>query len=651
MAHTQSPPEIPEAETRKTGLFAMLKKNFWGIVTLVVVAVVCLWIVQTYKKPGQMSVVESQAMDMTAMLPPKGAVPVGVATAETESISSSVTYTGTVQAYADDDIYPRITGRIVHMPVYAGDRVKKGQLLVQLDPSESEYSAERDEARFAERSAEHTAGTAKSELNEKKHLLDAAKNAEQAARKSQEEAEANLNYWKAEIERQATLLKAQVVSLDEYQKELAEMKSSQAKYEEAQARVKEAESSRLAAQAALDTAVHHVGHQFSAEKQAEAALKKASIQQQYTKIFAPADGVVTRRVISPGVVVSPGMLLLKIAEVAQVRVQAEVASEDANKIHIGDKVYLKSSQDAGNDFVSTITAVFPAADSTSRTFTVETLVDNTLPGTRRGKQVSSVSQYRFLPGQYVVMRIITDEKEGLVVPTSAIIWREGKAHVWKVGAGTIDPAHTKYTCVMHPEVISDKPGTCPKCGMELVPKETGGKKTVDFVDVEIGLSNPEKTEIVKGLEEGDEVVHAGYAELQPGTPVIATEWGQSGPEKLPTASEVQANRLDSGNNWTYEQMLGDLMVKLALQPPKGGSNSIIVTVTKHGGGTVSGAKVSATTSMPGMNMPGPQLSGSTGGNGEVQLKADFMSGLWELKLNISAPGGSAVDSTVDVEVP
>lgn len=28
-----------------------------------------------------------------------------------------------------------------------------------------------------------------------------------------------------------------------------------------------------------------------------------------------------------------------------------------------------------------------------------------------------------------------------------------------------------YTCVMHPEVISDKPGKCPKCGMKLVPKK------------------------------------------------------------------------------------------------------------------------------------------------------------------------------------
>jgi PBP1b-binding outer membrane lipoprotein LpoB len=36
---------------------------------------------------------------------------------------------------------------------------------------------------------------------------------------------------------------------------------------------------------------------------------------------------------------------------------------------------------------------------------------------------------------------------------------------------TIKTASVKYTCTMHPEVISDTPGKCPKCGMELVKKE------------------------------------------------------------------------------------------------------------------------------------------------------------------------------------
>jgi len=36
---------------------------------------------------------------------------------------------------------------------------------------------------------------------------------------------------------------------------------------------------------------------------------------------------------------------------------------------------------------------------------------------------------------------------------------------------------TVYTCPMHPEVISDKPGKCPKCGMTLVKKTTTAKNS------------------------------------------------------------------------------------------------------------------------------------------------------------------------------
>ncbi len=32
-------------------------------------------------------------------------------------------------------------------------------------------------------------------------------------------------------------------------------------------------------------------------------------------------------------------------------------------------------------------------------------------------------------------------------------------------------AKTQYTCRMHPEVVQDKPGKCPKCGMDLVEKK------------------------------------------------------------------------------------------------------------------------------------------------------------------------------------
>ena len=42
------------------------------------------------------------------------------------------------------------------------------------------------------------------------------------------------------------------------------------------------------------------------------------------------------------------------------------------------------------------------------------------------------------------------------------------------GCGKSEHEHgatTRYTCSMHPEVVQDKPGDCPKCGMKLVEKK------------------------------------------------------------------------------------------------------------------------------------------------------------------------------------
>jgi len=40
----------------------------------------------------------------------------------------------------------------------------------------------------------------------------------------------------------------------------------------------------------------------------------------------------------------------------------------------------------------------------------------------------------------------------------------------------VKTAKVQYTCTMHPEVLSDKPGKCPKCGMTLVKKADAKKK-------------------------------------------------------------------------------------------------------------------------------------------------------------------------------
>ena len=144
-----------------------------GALLLVAAIFLARAVVATYKRPGQMGVIESQAMDMSAMKPPVGLVPVVVETVKAAAFQGGVSYTGSVVPWTQQDVTPRVTGLIVDMPVYPGDHVRAGQVVVRLDTRE--LGSRQTEAVMAHLAAQDAAGAARQEARSARAGVDQAR--------------------------------------------------------------------------------------------------------------------------------------------------------------------------------------------------------------------------------------------------------------------------------------------------------------------------------------------------------------------------------------------------------------------------------------------------------------------------------------------
>jgi len=556
-------------------LLHFVQKHWGTLLFLLVLYVVTHYVVRTRRPPGSMTVIEAQAMDMSQTATPVGAAPVATEKARFSLFTPTVTYTGTVVAYNDTSVVARTEGWLVETKVYPGDRVQARQLLAQLDTRER--SARLQEAEAAETVAlyereamQKTVQQAQEELRQMQRQRDAAEAMVQKAQQelafAQQEMEiartereemaaeldaarANRAYWQAEDTRAERLLRAGAISLEERQRTQAEaaralaelnqaqlrlnkadlrikqaqamVQSAQAQYLQAQREAQAMQAGVQRAQAALETARAQWMRASAMHRQANAAKQAESIVFGYTRITAPVSGVITERLVSPGTLVTPGTVLFKLQTIDRVRLQANVAEADIASIRVGNPVTVTLPNDPSFRLKARVTSLFSAASPDSRTVTVEALVSN--------------PNGRLLPGQYLVMEIAKGKaRRAITVPLSAI-GRDvkGNPFVWVVRQNQQEGKKTTYTCVMHPEVQSEKPDRCPKCGMDLVPKERGGRFTAHRVNVVLGDNDDRRVEIRSGLREGDEVIYRGHEYLNEGDPVSPVEWGVEAPVRLP----------------------------------------------------------------------------------------------------------------------
>lgn len=303
-------------------------------------------------------------------------VPVEVAPIEHGPIRLQRTFSGELEATAEFVVAPKVSGRVKRVLVHIADRVKRGQIVAELD---------NDEYVQAVAQAMADLDVARAQLSEAKSALEIAVR---------------------EFKRTESLLKRGIASDSEFDA---------------------ASRDRLARQAQLKVAAAQVA-------KAQSSLKTEQIREGYTKVTADWSGgdnyrVVAERYVDEGQTVAANTPLLLIVELHPIIGVVFVTEKDYGYLKPGQHVSLKTDACPGEVFTGTIKRIAPVFRKTTRQARVEMAIDNSnfhlKPGMfiKAAVTMKQVSHAVIVPEQALTRR---NDRQGLFLVTS-----DGKSVVWK----------------------------------------------------------------------------------------------------------------------------------------------------------------------------------------------------------------------------
>jgi HlyD family secretion protein len=241
----------------------------------------------------------------------KGVVTVQTGKAQREDLSSVVSASGEIKPKTYVNIGANAFGKITHLYVHEGDRVRKGQLLAQLENVQS--AADVTATKASLEASRTDAFAAEANLNSAKADL---------ARAKADFERAHLDWDRAE-----GLFKAGVISKADYDTRKATWQTTEAGVAQADARVAQAK-------AQLDSAQRHIS-------QTDATLTRASDVLQKTVYAAPYAGVITNLPVREGETVvigiqnAPGSTLMTLADMSIITAEVKVDENDIVNVQLG----------------------------------------------------------------------------------------------------------------------------------------------------------------------------------------------------------------------------------------------------------------------------------------------------------------------------
>ena len=283
----------------------------------------------------------------------------------------------TDDAFIEGRVMPvasRVVGQVTKVLIQDNQAVEAGDLLVELDPSDFQARAdvaaadllsaqaqlEAVQAQFAlaEKNIEANLAQAQGGLGQAAGSVESSKASLEQARADVTAAESRLSLAQTELKRSTALVATNSVSRADLDTRQAQFDQAKASLAQAQARLEStranidssvggvtlAKGRFLAAQTGpqqLAAARAAVGVAAAKVKQAEAAKTLADLNLGYTKLRAPAKGVVARRSVEVGQLVDPSRPLLAIVPLDDVWVVANFKEDQLAEMNAGDKAIIE----------------------------------------------------------------------------------------------------------------------------------------------------------------------------------------------------------------------------------------------------------------------------------------------------------------------
>lgn len=352
----------------------------------------------------------------------KDAVTVRVARVERGNIRSAVSTNGKVEPVQSFEAHAPVATTVKRVLVKEGDRVKKGQLLMQLDDADARAQAARALAQLraaqSDMSAIERGGSQEEVLTLDSQLV--------KARAERDTAQRNLDALRRLQEKGAASAGEVRDAENALQRADADVKliGQKQKGRFSKPEIEKVEAQRSEAQAAYGAA--------------QDTLAKSNLR-------APFDGLVYSIPVRAGTYVQPGDLLLQEADLSKVLVRAFVDEPDVGRLSKGQPIELTWDAVPGRIWQGTLTTV-PAAVK--------------LRGTRNVGETTIIvdnKDGRLLPNVNVSVTIITTEHDNvLIIPREALHLDDNKAYVYQIVDGELrrHPIETSVSNLTNVEVTS-----------------------------------------------------------------------------------------------------------------------------------------------------------------------------------------------------